>query len=332
MEYLSTQGLPRIGRAAAWAALYATRMSEVEFTPGDQHNFDAELRIGRLGPIKLARLAIENCAVERRQNHILRNAPRIYNFLLQAEGRSTFFHCGKEAELEAGDFVLCDTNLPHYWRTDSSSVTVMVRMPGDVLRAYLPTPERYCGSRLGRATGLTGPVSTMIHELSEGVCTTISPIYEDRVARHLLEMISLSYAMGLAPEREGEGASAIAWQRRKGVIEFIEANLRDSNLSPAMISDGLRVSPRYLRTVFAAGGEKMSAYIRRRRLEECARQMCMTSWKAHTLTEIAFSWGFNSAPHFTRIFHDKYGVSPREYRKQGLARAEADARKDRALA
>lgn len=320
MECLSTQGLPKTGRAAAWGALYATRMSHVEFTPGDHSNFDAELRIGQLGPIKLARLTLENCSVERKRNHIVRNSPRLYNFLLQAEGSSTFYHCGKEAKLETGDFVLCDTGLPHYWRTDASSVTVMVRVPGDILRTYLPTPEQYCGRHLGRATGLTGAVATMVRELSEGSGGDILPVYEDRVARYLLEMISMSYTMAMEPEQD---ASAIAWQRRKDVIEFIEDNLRDPDLSPATISEGLRVSPRYLRTVFAAGGEKMSAYILRRRLEECARQMCMPAWKAHTLTEIAFSWGFNSAAHFTRTFHEKYGTSPREYRKQGLAQTVA---------
>jgi AraC-like DNA-binding protein len=65
----------------------------------------------------------------------------------------------------------------------------------------------------------------------------------------------------------------------------------------------------------------MSAYILRRRLEECARQMCSPGWSAHTLTEIAFSWGFNSAAHFTRTFHEKYGMAPREYRRMSSDRA-----------
>jgi AraC-like DNA-binding protein len=126
----------------------------------------------------------------------------------------------------------------------------------------------------------------------------------------------MSYMMGVDTVQD---ASAIAWQRRKDVIEYIEAHLRDPELSPASISAGLRVSPRYLRTIFASGGEKMGAYILRRRLEECARQMGSAAWNAHTLTEIAFSWGFNSAAHFTRTFNEKYGMAPREYRKLALA-------------
>ena len=318
MELLTTRGLPEIGRAAAWGAIYASRMSQCEFTPGDKERFDAELRIGQLGPVKLARLTVGNCSVERKQSHIVRNSPRLYNFLLQAEGMSTFFHCGKESQLETGDFVLCDTGLPHYFLTNDHSVTVMVRVAGETLRSYLPTPEQFCGQHLGRATGLTSTVAAMVRELASGIGSGLEAGCEDRVARYLLEMISMSYTLGAAP---AEDASAIAWQRRKDVIQYIEDNLRDPDLSPASISAGLKVSPRYLRTVFAPGGEKMSAYILRRRLEECARQMCNPAWHAHTLTEIAFSWGFNSAAHFTRTFHEKYGMAPREYRRTSFGRA-----------
>jgi AraC-like DNA-binding protein/quercetin dioxygenase-like cupin family protein len=317
MELLSTKGLPAMGRAAAWGEMYATRMSHVEFTPGDADCFDAELKVGKFGPVKLARLSVDRCSVERKQSHIVHDSPRMFNFLLQAEGASTFYHYGKESELSEGDFVLCDTGLPHYFKTNEHSVTVMVRVPGDVLRTYLPTPEQFCGQHLGRATGVTGTVAAMVRELSTG-SSMIDRACEDRVARYLLEMISMSYMMGVDTVQD---TSAIAWQRRKDVIQFIEDNLRDPELSPATISEGLRVSPRYLRTVFASGGEKMSAYILRRRLEECARQMASPAWSAHTLTEIAFSWGFNSAAHFTRTFNEKYGMAPREYRKAALGKA-----------
>lgn len=314
-DLLSTSGLPSTGRAEAWGAMYATKMSLVDFVPGDENQFDAELRMGRLGPVQLARHSVSPCSVERKQSHIANNAPRVHNFLLQAEGTSTFYHCGKEAELVAGDFVLCDTSLPHYFMTDSKSVTVMLRVPSKILRTHLPTPEQFCGQRVGRATGLTGAVAAMVADLSGGGGSPIGAAHEERVANHLLEMIAMSYTIDADAS---EGVSAIGWQRRKDVVQFIESNLRDPQLSPAMITEGLRVSPRYLRTVFALGGEKMSAYILRRRLEECARQMCNPAWAAHTLTEIAFSWGFNSHAHFTRTFGEKYKMAPREYRKMSL--------------
>jgi AraC-like DNA-binding protein len=69
--------------------------------------------------------------------------------------------------------------------------------------------------------------------------------------------------------------------------------------------------------IFATGGESILAYILRRRLDECAARLADPQWRGHSITEIAFSYGFNSAPHFTRTFRDRFGISPREYRQQG---------------
>ncbi len=79
-------------------------------------------------------------------------------------------------------------------------------------------------------------------------------------------------------------------------------------------AQGLKLSSRYLRMIFATSGETVSAYILRRRLEESGRQMADPQWRGRSIAEIAFGWGFNSAPHFTRSFRDRYGLSPRQYR------------------
>jgi AraC family transcriptional activator of tynA and feaB len=319
MERYSTAGLPTVGRMAAWNALYAQSMSKVEFashdTSSDHRPFDAELSIGQLGPVRLARLHADSYSVERSRKHINRNAPRLYSFLLQAKGSSTFQHCGHEAQLDEGDFVLVDTGLPHYFLTKEEATTIMVRVQPDVLREYLPTPEQFCGLQLGKAVGFTATVAAMVQSLSDQISRGTGTAYEERVARYLLEMISMSYTMGFEGSSRG---SAVAWQRQSDIIRYIEDNLRDPQLSQASIASGLRLSPRYLRTVFSISGEKMSAYILRRRLEECARQMRNPAWNGHTLTEIAFSWGFNSAAHFTHSFRDQFGIAPRDYRRQGI--------------
>lgn len=314
MESYSTTSLPVQGRTAAWNALYSSRMSHVEFTPVDRSTFGAELRIGQFGPMKLARLSVDECSVERAPCHIAPAGPRLYNFLLQAEGSSTFYHCGNEAHLKTGDLVLVDTTLPHYFRTQDPSVTIMARVQSDLLREYLPSPEQFCGVPLGKAVGINATAAAMMKSLAEATESGVSPEYEARIARYLLEMISMSY---VTDNKEPSG-SAILWQHRNKVVRYIEDNLRDPELTPASIAEGMRLSTRYMRTIFAVSGEKVSAYILRRRLEECARQMRNPAWNGHTLIEIAFSWGFNSAAHFTRCFRDRFGVAPRDYRRSPI--------------
>lgn len=311
MEMVSTVGLPSSGRVAAWNDLYSSRMSRVEFTPGDQGKFDAELSIGKIGPVKLAQLSVDRCSIERTRRH-LTQSPRLYSFLLQASGSSVFCHYGHEARLSEGDFVLCDTGMPHYWNTTGPSVTVMVRVTPEVLREYLPSPEQFCGQHLGRAVGVTHTAAAMVRSLTQQADFGTRREYEARVARYLLEMISISYTMGFDCRTS---ASAAAWRRRNDVIRYIEDHLHDPSLTAESVADGVHLSPRHLRTIFAASGEKVSAYILRRRLEECARKIRDPAWSGQTLMKIAFAWGFNSAAHFTRSFRDQFGVSPREYRR-----------------
>lgn len=320
MERFSTLELPAAGRIAAWSELYSSRMSRVEFTPADQNRFDAELSISQVGPVKLAKLSVDRCSIERTRRH-LSQSPRLYSFMLQAKGSSTFYHYGHESHLSEGDFVLCDTGMPHSFHTEGHSVTIMVRVMPDVLREHLPTPEQYCGLRLGRAVGVTNILGAMTQSLSDHVNFGSCPDHERRVARYLLEMISISYTMGFDSP---PSASAAIWRRRNDIIRYIEDNLRDPSLTAESVADGVHVSPRYLREIFSASGEKVSAYIRRRRLEECARKLRDPAWSGHTLMKIAFSSGFNSAAHFTRAFRDQYGMSPREYRQRALGQGFVD--------
>ena len=313
MERFSTTGLPSIGRVAAWNELYSTRMSRVEFTPGDHQKFDAELRIGRLGPVRLARLNVDRCSIERSQRH-LAQSPRLYSFLLQVKGASTFHHYGHDATLQEGDFVLCYTGMPHYFQTRGSSETLMVRVLPDALAEFLPSPEEYCGLHLGNAVGLAGTAAAMVQSLARKVETGLAcDNQEGRVARYLLELISLSYTTAFGST--ARGSSAIR-QRRLQVLRHIEDHLREPRLTVDSVARALSISPRYLRVIFAGTGEKLSAYVLRRRLEECARQMCSPAWSGHSLMQIASSWGFSSAAHFTRRFREQFEASPREYRRR----------------
>jgi AraC-like DNA-binding protein len=191
----------------------------------------------------------------------------------------------------------------------------MLRLPAEVLREHLPSPEYFCGRHLPVSQGLTSTAASLAITLCAGTETRLSGDFQVRVARHLLELLATSYAMAF--ESVTTSSSVISGRHAK-VRLFIEQHLRDPALSPCLVAAGLKLSSRYLRMIFASSSETVSAYILRRRLEECARQMSDPQWRGHSISEIAFAWGFNSASHFTRSFRDRYGVAPRDYRRAQL--------------
>lgn len=315
METFRASELSCRSRVAAWSELLAARLDRVDFSPAGGEAFEAELRMHQLGPVGIARLTCGSGSMIRAARHIGHAPTRTYAILLQLAGTARFAQYGHDAGLHEGDVALCDTGAPYALHLEDGAELALLRAPAPILKEHLPTPEYFCGRRLAAADGVTCALAAVTTSLCARLETALAPDFQDRYARHLLDMIATSYAVAFD---QVVTASSITSGRHAKVKLFIEQNLRDPELSPRSIAERLRLSSRYLRMIFAAGNEKVSAYILRRRLEECARQMADPRWRGHSITEIAFAWGFNSAPHFTRSFRDRYGVSPRSFRRQRL--------------
>ena len=129
-----------------------------------------------------------------------------------------------------------------------------------------------------------------------GVYTSHEPVIVDDVP------------MGVTPD---EAASFI-----RLVMIANDTSLR--NLIPSELAKQFGFSTRYIQRLFSEEDCTVSRYIRRQRLEGCKKQLADPAWLNHSITEIAFNWGFNSSAHFSRVFKEEYGINAREYRKQAL--------------
>jgi len=316
VENYKASTLPGRTKTIAWNELYSSRLEKAEITPADQERFDAELRLGNLGPVRIARISCGRSSIARTPRHIGHALGRTFTFILQMRGEGLFAHYGHECALREGDITLCDSYAPHSYRLGDASEILMLRVPASILKEHLPSPEYFCGRHLQSNEGLTATVAAAATSLCTHLESGLSAEFQNRVARHLLDLIATSYA--IAFESLATPTSSVVSGRHAKVKLYIEQHLRDPDLSPCSIANRLKLSSRYLRMIFSSSSETVSAYILRRRLEECARQMADAQWRGHSIAEIAFAWGFNSAPHFTRSFRERFGVSPRNYRRQQL--------------
>jgi AraC-like DNA-binding protein len=60
--------------------------------------------------------------------------------------------------------------------------------------------------------------------------------------------------------------------------------------------------------LFSDRGTTISDYIRHARLQHCRQELETMAGK--TITDVAFSWGFSSSSHFSRVFREYFGVAP----------------------
>jgi AraC-like DNA-binding protein len=316
VETFRASGLPGRARVAAWNTLYSSRLDQVDVTPADHETFDAELALGTLGPIRIARITCGRSSIARTPRHIVHAPGRVFSFILQVRGHGLFAQYGHEAALQEGDITLCDSAAPHSYHVEEHSEVMMLRVPASMLKERLPSPEQFCGRHLSSTEGLTCTVAAVMGSICTQLERGLSPYFQNSLARHVLDLLATSYAIAFDSTST---ASSVVSGRHAKVKLYIEQHLRDPELSPCTIAQGLKLSSRYLRMIFATSGETVSAYVLRRRLEESGRQMSDPQWRGRSIAEIAFGWGFNSAPHFTRSFRGRYGLSPRQYRFHQLA-------------
>lgn len=313
MDTYSTANVPRNSRAAYWNSLYAHRLAHVTFNPADPHDFEAELRVGTLGPLGIAHVSAKATDIERTRSHIGRGGARLFSFLLMVRGTAGFEHCGHLSTLAAGDFTLCDNAAPHRLQAAGATELIVLRATPETIREHLPNPELWCGMRLPSGSIFAAAAGNMVRDLYQRMERGMPERFAHPAAGTLLGVLASS--IGMTFDVPDSASSTIA--RRIQAQRYVERHLCEQDLTPPRVADALHISPRYLRMLFEGQGESIAAYILRRRLEECARQLVSPMLRGRSITEIAFGTGFNSAAHFTRVFRNQYRMTPSEFRRRG---------------
>lgn len=99
------------------------------------------------------------------------------------------------------------------------------------------------------------------------------------------------------------------------ILSYVEEHL-DKELSLEKIGEALHYSKFYIARVFKENtGTTLYRYIRRRRLDEAAKKLAESS---SPVIEIALEAGYESQQAFIQAFHQEYGYTPLEYRKNGI--------------
>lgn len=306
--------MPRGARVAYWNDLHCSLFSPLEVRPLNRNDFAAAFQIDRLGPLAIAKTVSTSATIERTDGHVAQTPERRLCLVLPVRGEAASIHYGREALLREGDFTLYDSHAPSWMRIDDANESLLLLVPYGVLAQYVPAPERVCGLPISGAHGFGHTVAALLRSLWTQIERGFPAQFGDDVARSLLELIATCYAM---QHRDAAHAS-VAAARRGQIKRYLENHLRDPELNAVAVARALGLTPRYVRMVFAAEGESISAYLLRRRLEECARQLSSALWRGRSITETAFDWGFTNMAYFTRAFKEHFGTTPTAYRRTRL--------------
>lgn len=278
---------------------------------GDLDSGD-RLHVGDAGAVRVVELSISSRqAAERGQIHIRGLDPDLYKVAVHARGRGMIEQDSRQARLAPGDLTFVDLSRPHRWAYSSAQV-VTVAFPPALLPLRRKELARLTGVRIRGDRGIGALVSSVARQLPERL-DDCSAADGARLGTAVLDLVAAALAARLDRTQEVPPDS-----RQRAlllrVLAFIDKRLGDPGLSPATIAAAHYISVSYLYRLFETERATPAAWIRRRRLERCRRDLLDPALWHTPVSTIAARWGFASPAHFSRAFRAAHGLPPTEYR------------------
>jgi AraC-like DNA-binding protein len=188
--------------------------------------------------------------------------------------------------------------------------TVSITMPLTRLQNWLPSSWHSVEGSLSHGSPGNLLLSSLLTSLSSAFLGGAVQDGEALTESLLGALVSVLNAEGVSEP------NSLRNFKLASVKRYLHAHLANPNLTPATIADAEQISIRYLHALFEHEGLTVQQYIIRERLLRCRREFENGVMALRTITDIAFSWGFQSSTHFSRRFKAEFGVSPREFRAE----------------
>ncbi len=315
-QRFSTEDCSSADAIAYWTGISHRLKYPVALRPIEGSGFAADIRSATLGRLSMAQYTIAPSVIAFCEHAFEQIAEPSCFLLFQTSGTTRFSHGAETGELGPGELALFDSRTPFEFVNSESLSGLTVRIPVQVLDLYVPDSSGFFGLRIDREAGAGNVLAEAVRHIWELVSRRQRP-----ASHSLLEHCLLS-ALGACLVVDEE-VSCADQQRRdtrlQQVRAFIDSHLGEADLGPDKIARAFGMSERQLRRSFERERETITQYILRRRLCECAERLASPHWKNASVTQIAFSLGFNSLSHFSRTFRGEFGEAPTAYRRSRLS-------------
>lgn len=238
------------------------------------------------------------------------NQPAGLWLALMLEGSSVFSDHGHRVELSCGDILYGPTGRDSTLELAADFRLLYLRIPGTALNPTLVNPETLRSGILDGQSRLTKVMCGMLRALGEELeAFDAEDIHPIEVA--LSEFVVASLATSHTIRCFGDRTRAAHFER---ICRSLDHQLSDADLTLARLTVQHHVSARYLQKLFEDAGTSFTAYLRDQRLDRCREDLINPAYKGLSVSEICFRRGFNDAPHFSRCFRARFGMTPRACR------------------
>ncbi|MET9968388.1 helix-turn-helix domain-containing protein [Streptomyces sp. NPDC006356] len=312
---VSTASMPDTERSTAWERAVRHWLAPVRATPLQQtQSFEGTLWANDLGYVRVLSMQADPMRLSRTAQLVTAAPDDRLALAVQVSGTAELHQDGRNATLRPGELALCDIRRPFFLDQRQPFRLHLVRVPEQALGLSGTRAQQMTGRAFPTSEGVAALLGPLVSALVAEADRTAAPV-GDRLAGNISDLLATlidEQTLGIRPQASSTQQHLVSLIRR-----YIDDNLRNPALSPAVIADVHRISVRYLHRLFEGEETTVHKLIRQRRLEECARELARRGRVTPTISIVAQRWGFQNVAHFSRSFKAVYGYSPRDWRDAG---------------
>jgi AraC-like DNA-binding protein len=298
----STEGFPTAERFPYWADVVTQTFVPLECDAPDRMRFSGTVRHRQVGLIGITDVQASAMRVRRTPATIARAPRDELIVVLHLDGRCTTGQRSDTATLIPGGGAAVATDECYFFEFPESFRQLVLKLPTCLLA------EDRIGRDDARPLVLAPGPALLLQKLALSALDDpimLSPDEEIGIERAFAELLRSASA---APD-VAHDARADAPQYANARL-FIREHLADAALNPAAVAIHAGMSIRNLARLFARHGTTVERTIWTERLAAAHRDLLDPRLLDRSITDIAFSWAFNDAAHFSRSFTRAYGVAP----------------------
>lgn len=304
----NTDSVPARDRAPQWREWVHQLFGGLDSDLYGDTEFDGRMAASHAGDVILTRLEANRHRVVKTRSLARGSETPYLKIVAPWHGAAQVLQQQRQAEARSGAWVIYDTTRDYEIANPERVEHLIVMLPKDRLEQRGVRLESGMARRLG-ASGISRvALETMRNTYLE------LPHMSEAAAKGAGELIVHLVELSLMELAGQETAATQREALRDRIRAYVARHLADPGLNVDAIARGLNCSRRLLYHAFAEEGDSIAAYIQRERLQACVRDLLADSNGGRPITDIALSWGFGNASHFSRVFRKHTGASASEFR------------------
>ncbi len=296
----------------AWRQALCQAFGPIEVGLNSREDFSGFVHTYKRQDLQFNEICYRGQTLERTAQNLAGFDQEYFTFSRPVAGPLLFEQDGRDCIVAPGSLVLLNQTSPYKATTNACYHAFSISIPKKLLLQRSPQIGAFYKLETVNASPRGQLLVNFSKYLSEGIAGwSESEIIALR--EHLLDLIILLMVNDKSAPASSE-ESSIKVAHRERALSYIKYNHCNPLLNPKLIAAACGISVGYLHKIFQAVDLRVEHSLYFQRLETCKAFLLSPDYRHQSVQQIAYKSGFNHPSHFSRLFREKYGLSPSEFR------------------